>query len=169
MEECLRNRYAPMYTAASSWYPQSTRQQMDTSRGFKELLSLPNPEFKSIFMLEETSQTIDTRKVENKFSLCTEVVEFFPRISEIILKDFIHLCPFVPTSLTFLCIIELETKVSTDEALAPCYFFIIYLAKFITPLSSFWMYSRETILALVSSRSRRRVLSELNSVSSQRF
>ena len=142
---------------------------MDTSRDFKELLSLPNTEFKSIFMLEETSQTIGTRKVEDKFSLCTEVVEFFPHISEIILKDFIHLCPFVPTGLTFLCIIELGTKVSTDEALAPCYFFIIYLTKFITPLSLFWMYSRETILALVSSRSRRRVLSELNSVSSQRF
>ncbi len=94
---------------------------MNTSRGFKELLSLPDAEFKSIFMPEDTSQAVDTRKIENKISLYTEVVEFFPRISEIILKDFIHLYTFVPTTgFTFLYIIKLGTKISTDEVLGSC-------------------------------------------------
>ena len=44
-----------------------------------------------------------------------------------------------------------------------------YFAIFTMPLSSFWMYSNEAILALVSSRFRRRVLSELNSNNSHRF
>ena len=115
-------------------------------------------------------RTVDTRKVENKISLSTEVVEFFLGISEIILKDFIHLYAFVPTGFAPFMLLSWEQRFLPTKPLAPVTnIFIIYLARFITPLSSFWMYSRAAILALVSSRSRRRVLSELNSVSSQRF
>jgi len=66
-------------------------------------------------------RTVDTRKVENKISLSTEVVKFFLGISEIILKDFIHLYAFVPTGFAFLYVVKLGAKVSTYKSLGSCY------------------------------------------------
>ena len=108
-------------------------------------------------------RTIDSCKIEHEIALGAPLLELFRSAVKVVLEDLIYCEISVALGLAAPDVIELGAKVLPYETLGSGYKYLHYFARFAIPLSSFWMYSRLAILALVSSRLRRRVLSELNS------
>ena len=106
---------------------------------------------------------VDSRKVEDEIGFLAILLQLFGGGVEVVFKDFtdIQITPIARLAIAY--ILEFEAEVPADETFCSCYENFHYFARLATPLSSFWMYSRLAILALVSSRLRRRVLLLLNS------
>ena len=114
-------------------------------------------------------RTVDSGKVKDKVAFGTPLVQLRRGAVEVVLEDLIDYQITVTAGLAAFDVIELGAKVPAHKTLGACYQNLHYFARLAMPLSSFWMYSREAIFSLVSSRFRRRVLSELNSSMVTRF
>ena len=86
-----------------------------------------------------------------------------------VFKYFIDLEVSIAAGLAFFYVVQLAAKVLSYESFGAGNQNLHYFARFSTPFNSFWIYSRAPILAIVSSKLRRYVLSELNSSMVARF
>ena len=108
-------------------------------------------------------RAVDSGKIEHEIALGAPLLELLRGTVKVVLEDLVYCEISVAPGLAGPYVIELGAKVLSYETLGSGYKYLHYFARLAIPLSSFWMYSRLAILALVSSRLRRRVLSELNS------
>ena len=106
--------------------------------------------------------TVDAGEVEDEVGLLAPLVELLGGGVKVVFEDGLDVDSVVAGFAVF-DVVELGTKVLSNESFGAGDEDSHYLATLGMPASSFWMYSRDAILALVSSRLRRRVLLELNS------
>ena len=105
---------------------------------------------------------VHSREIEHEIALRAPDIQFLRRGVKVI---FIHLrdCHAIIPCLSVADVLQLCAQVLAHEPLCASHQDPHYFTMLGIPLSSFWIYSSEAILALVSSRFSRRVLSELNS------
>ena len=106
---------------------------------------------------------VDACKVEDEVGILAVTLKLFRGGVDVVFEDFTDIQITPRARLAIAYILKFEAEVPADEPFCSCYEDFHHLARLATPLSSFWMYSRLAILALVSSRLRRRVLLLLNS------
>ena len=103
-------------------------------------------------------------KVEDEVALAAPSVQLLRRGIDVILEYVVDFEVTIATRLAVFYVVQLSTEVLAYEPFCACHKDFHYFARFSIPFNSFWIYSRDAIFSLVSSRFRRRVLSELNSV-----
>ena len=114
-------------------------------------------------------RTIHACKIKDEITLLTPRVELLWSRIDVVLKYFIDLEISIAAGLAFFYVVQLAAKVLAHESFGAGNQNLHYFARFSTPFNSFWIYSRAPILAIVSSKFRRYVLSELNSSMVARF
>ena len=135
-------------------------------QGIKQSTCKPEVSFHELLRV---FRTVDSGKVENEVTFPAPLLQLFRCGVQVVFIDFFYVKVAVAAGLAVFYVAELGAQVPSYKTLCSCNQYLHYFAMFSTPLSSFWIYSRAAILALVSSRSSLRVLSELNSVSVDRW